>query len=197
MFDLQFITRVYQGVKASLLFWVYMLRGLIIYGFLPSLFALLAVMNDIRRGFEEEEHSVSSLYSEYYNKYSEYKAGSFLFSFLFVLYYTGLFFINQRPDDGVSLLLTIFVVYILALTIIVLSYGAHFVVIKQMTLKAGCIHGFLAALRNLLLSIGLLAVVFGLGYIATINFFLFIISFPALYGFAILFFLGRVAGIKK
>ncbi|WP_026674524.1 hypothetical protein [Alkalihalobacterium bogoriense] len=192
MFELHFITKVYNLIKASLLFWLYLCKGFVVYGFVPAICGIVTVIDTIGKDSKENEVSVRELYRESYAQYQHLTLFSFFASIFLILSYVSLYFINATKTNTVTLLVTIILLYLLAIFIVTLSYSIYFIVFFKKQPKQAFIYGFLTAVKNIFVSVILLAILYGFFYIATINLLLFIVSFPAVYGYIIVALLGKV-----
>ncbi|UOE93068.1 hypothetical protein [Alkalihalobacillus sp. LMS39] len=196
MFELHFIIKVYNLIKASLFFWLYLCKGFVVYGFIPALCGVVTVIDAIRKDRKENEVSVRELYRESYAQYQHLTLFSFFVSIFLILSYVSLYFVNATETNTSTLLVTIILLYLLAIFIVIVSYSIYFIVFLKKQPKQALIYGFLTSVKNIFVSIILLAILYGLFYIATINLLLFIVSFPTVYGYAIVALLGKVKRVE-
>ncbi|MFA9458188.1 DUF624 domain-containing protein [Halalkalibacter sp. AB-rgal2] len=183
MMDMTFITRVYYYIQASLLFWLFVLRGFVVYGLIPATAGLFAVIADVKRGrMDEEDVSIAQMYTSYYRMYSTYKWGSFLFALVFALLYMTTFLLNESTTEY-SLIGLIVMLYLLALFLLLFTYTSYLITEgKVLFLHQTVGISFVLAIKNLLRSVFLLVGMFFLYYMGTLNLLVFAVSAPALYG---------------
>ncbi|WP_409848753.1 hypothetical protein [Anaerobacillus sp.] len=180
------ITKLYQYVKASLLFWIYLIRGFVVYGLVPAFCSLIAVTEDVKK--DQDHEKISVLFSRYYQKYNIFKLQSFLLSFLLIITYNLLFFTVQS-QGSYSLIVIFILLYILGITIIVITYTCSFLVFcpEKVNFKQAIALAFVSTIKHFGVSIILLCLLGLLFAIAGINFLLFIFIAPVLYTYLISF----------
>ncbi|WP_158318458.1 DUF624 domain-containing protein [Alkalihalobacillus hemicellulosilyticus] len=180
--DMAFITRVYYYIQASILFWLFVLRGFVVYGLVPATAGLFAVIADVKSGrMDEEDVSIAQMYRRYYRAYATYKWGSFLFALVFALLYMTTFLLNESATEY-SLIGLIVMLYLLAIFLLLFTYTSYLITEgKGHSFNQAVGISFVLALKNLLRSVFMLVGMFALYYIGTLNLLLFAVSAPALY----------------
>lgn len=137
------INRFYRYVKISLAFWLFTFKGMVIYGLIPSIFALFSSMKEIDL---EENDDIFKIYKKYYSNYKHLKFVSFGVVFVLILLYSVLFFISIRPNIY-SDLLKVIVIYLMSLIVLLVSYGVYINVYKEYGIKESLVNAFLISVR--------------------------------------------------
>ena len=184
-----FTQTLYSYFKVSLYFWLYLLKGLIIYGLIPSTCALFLTMNAIIE--EKDDQGVKSLFKTYYEKYKKYKGQSFLFSLVLSFLFAALFYLSKQQKSA-AFIFIIVCCYFLALAAILFIYCTYLLSFRNLTFKQSIIFSFVTAFRNLFITLGTLIVILALLFAAYENFAFFMIFGPFLFGLAILFIFRRL-----
>lgn len=168
----------YKVIQVSYYFWIYLIRGIVIYSLIPALCTLSKVVSHILQG--ESEEDIKSLFKFHFEEYKGLKIQSFLFVFIITSSYTVLFYLNQ-VDSVFGNILTIVIIYILALTLITLTYCANFITFKQMNFNQAFALGFVSVLKNPLHTLSIVVVLTIVIASAYINLVFFIAFAPFLY----------------
>ncbi|MGM7719694.1 hypothetical protein [Metabacillus sp. Hm71] len=134
-------------------------------------------------------------YHRYFDQYKEYKLLSFFYTIILVILYTCQFFVNKQTSQY-SLLFSIIIFYLLALTLLMLSYSTTLMAFKKMNAKDANAYSFVAIIKNPVNSIAILFVLIFLYVSAGYNLAFFVIFGPFLYGLGVLFSLVKIHGGK-
>lgn len=164
------------------MFWVYLLKGMIIYGLIPAACAVLLTIDHIQQDKMDED--IKTLFRKYYKKFDSQKFTSFIFGLLIILCYTALFYLN-RTEGAIALMLTIIIVYLFAMILVIFSYCINLLAFKGQTMKQAFLFSFYLVYRHIVISIAIVAVIGILYFVAQKNFAFFLIFGPFLYGIGI------------
>ncbi|RSK28342.1 hypothetical protein EJF36_16540 [Bacillus sp. HMF5848] len=175
-----FFQYLYKFFKVSFFFWLYLLKGLVIYAVIPSANALLVTLKNILEGVDEED-DIKALYKKNYEALASERMSSFLFSISFILIYTALFFVNKW-SSSYSLAITLVLLYILALTVLLLLYSVYFLQFKNKNWKGIILLSFFSSIKYIHLSLAVLTLIIIMYFTATYNFAFFVIFGPFLFG---------------
>ncbi|MEK3887927.1 hypothetical protein [Bacillus sp. FSL K6-3431] len=115
-----FFHQLYSYLKVSLYFWLYLVRGWVIYGLIPAGCALILTIREVKDNKERDE--VAVLFKKYWLRYSRYKFPSFLFSFIIIVFWSVLFSLNMQ-DNSLAAALTIAAFYFFTMTFVLLAYA--------------------------------------------------------------------------
>ncbi|WP_416147208.1 hypothetical protein ACM26V_13375 [Salipaludibacillus sp. HK11] len=193
--DSNFLITIYKYIKASMLYWLYLLRGLVVYSLIPSSCAILLLIKDIEKKNDEtddgEEISIKQLFKSHYERYTHLKFPSFIFTNVLLVMFACLYLVNLSEGSW-ALLISIILIYLIALTLAVLTYTIHFLVKVKEPFMRIIAYSFTASVKNIIISLGLLVVLAVLYYVGTINLVLFIVTFPFIYAYAIKSLLNNV-----
>lgn len=173
------VETVYKYIQIGFYFWIYLLRGFIIYGIVPTGCALILTIHDIRNPLEDSD--IKNLYKNHYKKYAKYKLQSFVFIFIIIISYSALFYLNDY-NNNISIIATIFFIYIGLMTIVIFTYCIHFLVWKNVDFKQSIILSFVTSIRKLMISISILGIFILLFAIGKFNFLLLLVVAPTIYG---------------
>src|SRR5699024_8649917 len=181
----------YKYFKVSFYFWVYLFKGLLVYGLIPATSALFLTLHYLHNDKNNNEAEIKKNYKIYYNQFSNHKVASFLISFLLILilsisYYLYVF------NSAITVMLLIVNCYTLALILITFTYTIYFLTTKEMSMKQSFIFGFVSVIKNLLRSLLILAIVLLDLYIAYFNLVLFVAVGPVVYGVSTQFILKKL-----
>lgn len=174
-----FIQLFYKFVQISFCFWLYLLKGLVVYSLIPTLAALLSTVHELQTGKDVED--IKGLYKKHFIAYRQYRIQSFVFVSVIIVSYTSLFFLN-RLESNLTLMPIILVLYILALTLIVITYLAYILVFKKMPFKQSLALAFVSSIRKPIHSVMIGIVLVLLFISAAINLVIFVVLGPFLYG---------------
>lgn len=183
---------VYKYFQVSLYFWLYLIKGLVVYSLVPTLSALFLVLHDINKGEDEEKSKeVKELFREYYETYKSHRLPSFLYTIIFILLYTCLFFVTISTSAFTLILLILFI-YMLVMALLMITYSTIYVSFKKMNVKMANMHAFVAIIRNPIQSVALIMVFILLYLGADYNFAFFVIFGPFLYGLGVILSLAKL-----
>lgn len=183
---------VYKYFQVSLYFWLYLIKGLVVYSLVPTLSTLFLVLHDINKGEDEEKSKdVKELFRGYYETYTSYKLPSFIYTIIFILLYTSLFFVTISTS-AFSLILLILFIYMLVMALLMITYSTIYITFKKMDVKMANMHAFVAIIRNPIQSIALIMVFILLYLGADYNFAFFVIFGPFLYGLGVILSLAKL-----
>jgi len=180
----QFITTLYDFLKVSFYWWIYLFRGAVVYGLLPAGCALVQTVEELLH--KKESGEVSELFKKYYNQFTHYKGQSFLFSIILVSSWFLLFLLN-RINGTAAIIGTIVVIYVMALTLIVYSYLINFLSPKDISFKQAFARSYIAVFKMPKATFTILLVLLGMVAAAYINFAFFFFFGPFFYGTALRF----------
>ncbi|WP_025026092.1 DUF624 domain-containing protein [Caldalkalibacillus mannanilyticus] len=193
----EIIETMYKYMKVSMLFWMYLLKGAIVYGLIPSSCALLATMKEIRSG--EDHVQISERFAMYYNHYASYRWMSFAVVFCGVAVYAILFFLNVQTGPQ-SQLLSMFFFYLFGLLLVWLTYALTILVKREQSVKECAAKAFVLTIKYLWISVFILMLLWSLFYIAKLNLVLFLVMAPCLYAAITSFLVGRfvvIPGVRR
>lgn len=176
-------TALFRGVSflskcftASGYFWLYTLKGLIVYGVLPAACMLTAVLADLK---QEGDVDVALASKGYYRKYQGVQSSSLVLSLIFVCLFSGLYWFSYH-EGGNSLFFLIIVLYLLGLTLVITVYLTHFIVFGEMQLKQALAFSFVYCIKKWQYSLLLLASISSLYLISRDNLIVCIFILPFL-----------------
>ncbi len=170
-----FFQYLYKYFLVSFYFWIYLLKGLVVYSLVPAISSLFSVLRDINMGVDDETgKTVKQLYKQTFDKYKESKLTSFIYTFILIILYTGLFFFNKQQSQF-SLMLTILFIYFLAMALLMLTYSSVFLSFKNMKIKDANMFAFVTIIKNIVGTVAILVVVGVVYFIADYNFLAFCI----------------------
>lgn len=173
---------IYQFFKVSFWFWIYMLRGIVIYSLIPAFCALFKTIGAIVE--EKDEVNVKVYFKGIYKQYRELKFQSFLFCLLFIILYVCLYLLNKWQSD-ISLILTIVALYLTVLASVVFLYAVHFIINgANLSFSGILILSFVQSIRHLWISLFLFLCTGLIAYSALINLAFFVVFGPFLVGLA-------------
>jgi uncharacterized membrane protein YesL len=182
----QFFNTLYDFLKVSIYWWIYLFRGAVVYGFLPAGCALVHTVDELLN--KKENGEVKELFKKYYNQFAHYKGPSFLFSITLVLSWFLLFILNNVNGTAASLGVIV-VIYVMALTLMVYSYLLNFLILKGITFKQALGRAYIAVFKMPKATFTILLVLLVMAAAANINFAFFFFFGPFLYGIALRFIL--------
>jgi uncharacterized membrane protein YesL len=173
------LTTVYNLIIISFYFWIYIIRGMFIYSFIPAIVTLMEVSRLIYHLKSDEE--IRRLYQSKFQLYKQHKGSSFVVSFLLIILATALYFVNGM-DGSLQLILYIVLLYMIILLLLVTSNTSHQRRFAYSDMKHAFIVGFLDIIKKPQQTLYLLAVFticIGIGIWNLVAFLAFV---PALYG---------------
>ncbi len=190
---MEFINKLYKYFLASFFFWVYILKGVLVYSLIPAGYALFSVIEEIRK--ERDDGTIGGLFKSYYQEYKHLKLQSFLSSFLLIVIYSLLFLANQY-SGGLAALISFVMIYFLAVTIILLTFSMNFLRYHSLTFKDTLIYSFIYSIRNLWVTIIILVALGLIAKISNKNFIILLFISPSLYGLFVRFLFERFISTK-
>lgn len=188
------LNKAYKYFKASFYFWLYLLRGLAVYGLIPSACSLFSIIEDIKQNEDRDE--IKKLFSLYYRQYSIYKVQSLIFSFIIILIYAFLFFLN-KVNNKISLILTIVLIYSLAMILLILTYTINYLVVEKYNFKKSLIYSFVSTVKNIFASISILISFIILFTIGKMNLIFLIFLTPFIYILSVKALLNKWPVVKE
>lgn len=171
-----------------------MLRGIGVYGLIPSGCSLFAVMEEIRENQDQDE--INILFSRYYKEYSVYKIQSLIASFVITSVYSLLFFLN-KVNNRVSLILTLMLTYLMAMIILMLTYTINYLVFQKYTFKMSLVHSFIFIFKNIYISISVLIAFIILFLLGRMNLVFLIFFTPVLYVLWVRMLINKFIGFEE
>jgi uncharacterized membrane protein YesL len=185
-----FFQYIYQFFKVSFWFWMYLLKGMVIYSLIPAFCALFKTIGAVMEG--KEEVNVKVYFKGIYKHHRGLKLQSFLFSLLFIMLYVCLYLLNKWQSD-ISLILTIVVLYLAVLTSVVFLYAIHFIMGGAVqSFNRILVLSFVQSIRHLWISLFLLLCTGLIAYSALVNLAFFVVFGPFLLGLAAYFLMLKV-----
>lgn len=183
------ITVFYSLVTTSLLYYKYILKGLLVYNFLPATIALLVTVKSVWEGTDEV--AIAQLFKENMDKYRHSKFQSFIMSFPLIIFYLMIFLIQTRYTNNLSLILLFILLYVFFLYIVVITLYCYISTEKKYTFKNTILLALYLSLRKIWVSISIIVLI-GLFYqLAAFNFLLFLLIAPFSYTLMLNMLLGR------
>lgn len=176
-----FFNSLYKYFQASLYFWLYLLKGIIIYSLIPAFAALLLTIKELHEEVDEEEQHVKDIFSKHFNKLNHFKFASFIYSVIVITSFSSLYLLN-RSESSNALIITMLVIYILVMTILLFTYTIFYLGNHQVEMRQIITISFVSMIRNFGKSLMVLIFIIALLLLAYYNFLLFIITAPFLYG---------------
>lgn len=174
-----FFQMIYKLFQVSFYFWIYLLRGLVLYSVIPALSAMLLTINDILA--DDDEGDVKEKYKKYFHMYKRYKLQSFMFTSIIIFSNVVLFYLNKM-EGNLSIILSIVAIYILFFTAVTLTYCVNYLVIKQLSFKQSFALAFISVVRNIMRTLLLIVVIFLLYLAAYWNLVFFVFFGPFIFG---------------
>ncbi|RIW34261.1 DUF624 domain-containing protein [Bacillus salacetis] len=185
-----FFQYIYKFFKVSFYFWIYLLRGAVIYSLIPAFSALFKTVEAIMEGKDEEK--VKAVFKDAYHRFNRFKWQSFLFSFLFIVLYVSLYLLN-KSSGSLTLILTILALYFTVLLSVLFVYTVHLLG-QSPSLPFGkvIIFSFVESIRHFAASLFLLISLGALFYSALANLAFFFVFAPFLLGLVVYYALMKV-----
>ncbi|KRG16411.1 hypothetical protein ACA30_01550 [Virgibacillus soli] len=176
--------KLYQYFQVSFYFWVFILKGFVIYSLVPACTALLRTMEELRQKNNEEKENVGQVFSRHFRNYKSKRLLSFLFAIIMIVSYSSLVLLNKM-ENNLSLILTILFIYLIAINIVIFTYTIFYLGYRNWSSKEVVILAFISMVKHFMTSIYVLIVILILLVAAYINFLFFLITAPFLYGMAV------------
>lgn len=175
-----FINRIAQYTVSGFYFWIFIIRGGIIYGFVPAAIGLIKSIDVIHL---DKDHSIKSVFIDSYRQYYQHKWLSFsLFLFTgitIICFYSPLFTTNSRLGL-IQLPLIILTVVLWTFSV----YSVYFLAIdKQQSHNTKWLYAlaFDTCIRHPFNSLIILLMIFALSLLININLIIFIFFAPPLF----------------
>ena len=172
------LNRAYKYFIASFYFWVYLFRGIVVYGLIPSSCSLFSVMEDIKE--DRDCDGIKKLFFAYYREYKIYRIHSLIFAFITFSIYASLFFLN-KVNNKIALIFTIVLIYLLAMILLILTYTINYLVFKKCDFKTAFISSFIFTVKNIFPSLSIVISFIMLFIIGRMNLVFLIFFLPFLY----------------
>jgi uncharacterized membrane protein YesL len=169
----------YKLFLISFYYWLYLLKGVVIYSFIPATASLLKTSEQFL--IHENPEDIGLLFKENYQSYQSYYFASFLSVMFVILSYTALFFAN-RSDHSFSLALVIVIVYFIILFVINYTFILYYLTKGIKAWKKLLALAFVSSIKYPLRSIYILFIVAILSFLFTWNLVAFIALAPCIYG---------------
>lgn len=188
-----YVNMLYTYFVASIFFWLYAAKGVLVYGLVPSACSLFRFFHsEMEKGAANIREELSFGYGLYKGK----KFASFLFSFAIVSLYAGLFFVIKSQPPLAPMYVMI-LLYILALVFLLFTYFCYFTAVKQAGDKEAFLYSYLAVFRKFKASFFILLFLCLSFALAMINLPFFLVAAPSLYVKAVLSLLNKERWFEK
>lgn len=172
----------YQYLKVSVYWWFHLLKRIFIYGLVPAGCALFLTIEELLKRKDQVE--VKEVFKKNFQEFSQYKIQSFGFSIILISLWTALYFLNQKAG-GISILLTVLILYLLALSLIAYTYCVNYLAFKKSPFKQALMMSMYSMLKNVMQSITVIVIICVLMTVAYMNFAFFFFFGPFLYGISV------------
>lgn len=172
---------IYKWILISFYYWIYLLKGGIIYSFIPATASLWMASQQM---ITNKEMEIKDLFKENYANYSKSPLISFIAVFLNILVSIALFFIN-RSDHMFSLAMVIICVYLLVLINLNIVYTIYYLIFEKQTIRYSLALAFVTAIKHPIRSLGILLIFLCLSLLAWWNLIAFLAFGPSLFGISI------------
>ncbi len=179
-----FFNTVYKYFQVSFYFWLFLLKGAIIYSLIPAFSALLSTVKELHNEDEEEEQRIKDIFAKHFDTFNHYKFVSFIFSIIVITSFSSLYLLN-RSTSGQALILTMLVIYVLVMTVLLFTYTIFYLGDRNIEMRQVIIISFVSMIRSFAKSIMVLIFIIVLLILAYYNFFLFMIVGPFLYAISV------------
>lgn len=169
----------YKLFLISFYYWLYLLKGIIIYSFIPATASLLKTSEQYL--IKENQEDISVLFRENYQGYQSYHFASFVSVMFVILSYTVLFFAN-RSDHSFSLALVIVIIYFMLLFVINYTFVLYYLTNGIKEWRNLFALAFVSSIKYPLRSLYILFIMAILYFLFTWNLVAFIALAPCIYG---------------
>ncbi|MGN8647509.1 hypothetical protein ACTNEO_15660 [Gracilibacillus sp. HCP3S3_G5_1] len=169
----------YKLFLISFYYWLYLLKGLIIYSFIPATASLLKTCEQFL--IKDNPEDIRLLFKENYQRYHSYYFASFLSVMFVILSYTALFFVN-RSDHSFSLAMIIVIIYFMVLFVINFTFGLYYLTKGKKEWRNLLAFAFVSSIKYPLRSLYILFIVAVLYVLLTWNLVAFVALAPCIYG---------------
>ncbi|KAB8125603.1 hypothetical protein F9U64_22340 [Gracilibacillus oryzae] len=136
---------IYRLIQMSFYFWVYLIKGLVLYSLLPAVAALWATSRMVI--WQQEDMEMKDFFKSHYDKYKQHRWTSFSVVILNIIVLVALFFINQS-NHVISLAFVIVCIYLLVLINLNFIYMIYFLITQNHTMKNSFALAFVTAIRR-------------------------------------------------
>lgn len=183
-----FFNKLYKYFKVSIWFWLYLMRGAIIYGVFSATGTLFAVMTEMETNDEDEPRE---LFAKHYAHYRKLKMVSFIFSIIMILLYIGLIYVNYI-NTAMAMMFKVIFIYFGSMVIILFAYSINEMIVPTKTLKENLIHSFIKMIKNFFTSMWILIFSVALIIMGMKNLVILIFIVPFIYSLGIKLLLREV-----
>lgn len=190
-----FFNTIYKYFQVSFYFWIYLLKGLVIYSLIPAFSALLLTMKQLHNQDKVEENQIKIIFTKHFNTFKQYKLVSFIYSIIAITSFSSLYLLN-RSFSSYALLLTILIIYTLVMTVLLFTYTIFYLGSGDIEMKKVVVISFVSMIKNFGKSVMVLIFIIALLILAYYNFFLFMITGPFLYAISVNGTLNSIADRK-
>ncbi len=170
---------VYKLFLISFYYWGYLLKGLIIYSFIPATSALLKTSEQFL--IKEDVEDIRVLFKQNYINYRDYRLASFVSVFFLILSYTTLFFAN-KSEHPFSLAIVILVIYVMVLFVTNITFVFYYLIKNIRGMKQLLALAFVSSIKCPMRSLYILFIITILYFLFTWNLVAFIALAPCIYG---------------
>lgn len=175
---ISFINTLYIYFLVSMYFWVYLIRGFLIYGILPAFSALVLTIDDISKG---EDDDVGNLFKKHNKEFSVYKFQSFIIAMYFIFLYSLLFLMNNY-DNSIAAVTIVSLICLLILGAVFFTYYIQVLSFKNIRSKRALMTSYILAIRYFVNSFLIVSVIYLLSVLAKTNLFIFLLLAPFIFG---------------
>lgn len=179
---------IYTLIRISFYFWGYLLRGAVLYSFIPATLSLIEVSKHVLDKHEDKE--LREYYSEAYNSYKKYRMLSFIVVVIGIFLYVLLFFVN-RFENAYSVAMIIVLFYFGVLLAIILSYMFHYLIFYVEQIRSGVALAFVSTIKHPVQTFYILLSIIAIYLLFAWNLVAFIALGPCLYGFLMVIIFNR------
>jgi len=170
---------VYKLFLISFYYWVYLLKGVVLYSFIPATASLLKTSEQFL--IKENVEDIGVLFKENYQQYKHYRFASFGSVLFIILNYTALYFTN-RADHSFTLAIVILLIYLMVLFVVNITFVVYYLIKQVSDLKKLLALAFVSSIKFPLRSLYILFIIAILYYLLTWNLVAFIALAPCIYG---------------
>lgn len=183
------VTKIYKFFLAGLYFWLYLLRGFVVYGLYSATCSLFVAVDELFKDLEDR--FVSTIYREAAAKYNKYKLESFLSILYFSILSIAIYFVYDIPGSVASVLLFV-LLYLVLLGIVLITYTSYYLAYEETVFKYALALAFINSFKRPIVSIAIFLTSFICAYIAYVNLVVLIFIAPPLFGLV-----AKILLIKK
>ncbi len=169
----------YKLFLISFYYWLYLLKGIVIYSFIPATASLLQTSEQFL--IKENPEDIGELFKENYQGYDSYRFVSFFSIMFIILSYTALFFTN-RSDHPFSLAFIILIIYLMILFVANFTFVMYYLINGIKNWKNLLALAFVSSIKYPLRSLYILFILAILYFLFTWNLVAFIALAPCIYG---------------